>query len=132
MKNAPAYYRPHHVKLTDAVNAALAAHGRCLIIDAHSFPAVPLPYELDQDPNRPDFCIGTDSFHTPDSIASEAQASFLEAGYTVTANRPFAGSLVPLEHYQQDKRLTWIHLPRAFVALTSIRLLQQYKPVSNG
>jgi N-formylglutamate amidohydrolase len=58
------YYRPHHAALTAAVAEQLDRHGHCLIIDAHSFPSRPLPYELQQDVNRPDICIGTDDFHT--------------------------------------------------------------------
>ncbi len=42
------YYIPHRQKLTDAVEASLLANDHCLIIDGHSFPALPLPYELNQ------------------------------------------------------------------------------------
>src|SRR5271170_5856470 len=39
------YYWPHHVKLEEAIADALCHHGRCLIIDAHSFSSTPLPHE---------------------------------------------------------------------------------------
>src|ERR1700733_2857053 len=42
------FYEPHHAALTTAVDTALAAHGNCLLVDGHSFPARPLPYEDDQ------------------------------------------------------------------------------------
>ncbi|MBN1430096.1 MAG: N-formylglutamate amidohydrolase, partial [Anaerolineae bacterium] len=48
------FYVPHHRILTQVVDAALRDWGACLIVDCHSFPAVPLPFELDQDPDRPD------------------------------------------------------------------------------
>jgi N-formylglutamate deformylase len=60
------YYRPHHAALEAATAAALAAHGRCLIIDCHSFPTQPLPYEFKTSGDRwrvvhrPAVCIGTD------------------------------------------------------------------------
>ena len=60
------YYIPHHQKLTEAVEESLLANDHCLIIDGHSFPALPLPYELNQTSFRPDFCLGTDDFHTPE------------------------------------------------------------------
>jgi N-formylglutamate deformylase len=48
------HYRPHHAALERAVANALERTGQCLLIDAHSFPSVPLPYELDQEFRRPD------------------------------------------------------------------------------
>ena len=50
------YYDPHHEALTNAVQRALDKYNQCLIVDGHSFPAAPLPYELYQDAWRPDFC----------------------------------------------------------------------------
>lgn len=59
------YYRPHHGALTADLESALAAKGRCLIVDCHSFSSRPLPHEPDQSPDRPEICIGTDEYHTP-------------------------------------------------------------------
>jgi N-formylglutamate deformylase len=67
------YYRPHHAALEAATAAALAAHGRCLIIDCHSFPSRPLPYELKASADRwkvvhrPAVCIGTDMTLPPNA-----------------------------------------------------------------
>ncbi len=58
-------HRPHHTKLKQLVEEALAARGRALIIDGHSFPNRPLPVDKDQNPSPPDICIGTDKFHAP-------------------------------------------------------------------
>jgi len=60
-----AYYRPHHRRFTEAVAGLLNEAGQVQIIDCHSFPSSPLPYEPNQDADRPDICIGTDPFHTP-------------------------------------------------------------------
>ncbi len=62
------YYRPHHRQLGQTVDACVVEHGFALIIDAHSFPSIPLPFELEQNPVRPDVCIGTDVFHTPEWV----------------------------------------------------------------
>jgi N-formylglutamate amidohydrolase len=102
------YYDPHHKALTNAVQTTLDRNGRCLIIDGHSFPAKPLPYEHDQNPYRPDFCIGTDPHHTPDDLI-ETAVRFLETrGYTTMINAPFSGTLVPMMFYTRDKRVSSI------------------------
>ncbi|WP_414637794.1 N-formylglutamate amidohydrolase [Alloacidobacterium sp.] len=82
-----AYYRSHHVALTDAV-ATASRHGRCLVVDCHSCPSHLLPYELDQRPERPDICVGTDPIHTPAELADEVIEGFRLNGYTVAVNRP--------------------------------------------
>ena len=67
------YYIPHHQKLTEAVQESLLATDRCLIIVGHSFPALPLLYELNQRAFRPDFCIGTDDFHTLEELVATVE-----------------------------------------------------------
>ena len=99
------YYFPHHQRLAKEVDASLAMHDRCLIVDAHSFPARPLPYEAYQDPDRCDICVGRDPFHTPTWLADLTIHEFRICGYRVEVDRPFGGSLVPEKHYRQDKRV---------------------------
>ena len=99
------WYWPHHSKLERAVNDVVTRLGRCLIIDCHSFPSVALPYEFDQSEQRADFCIGTDPFHTPLLIRDAIVAAVKGAGYSVTVDTPFAGALVPLAFYQNDRRV---------------------------
>lgn len=101
-----AYYRPHHDALTDAVAKAVREHGRCLVIDCHSFPSKPLPYELDQRSDRPDICIGTDPFHTPTELADEVTEGFQRLGYCAAINRPFAGALVPARFFRREANVT--------------------------
>lgn len=94
------YYWPHHHKLERAVAEEVARYGRCLIIDCHSFPGKPLPYEKDS--LRPDFCIGFDCRCRGQAMEL---AALLEAkGYDVGINRPFAGALMP-EVYFDDSRV---------------------------
>ena len=97
------YYHPHHNALTRMVNDCLEQHNQCLIIDCHSFPAQPLPYENDL--NRPDICIGTDAFHTQPELEATLVNSFQEYGYSVAINSPFAGSLVPIDFYRKEPRV---------------------------
>ena len=70
------YYIPHHKKLTEAVEESLLAEEHCLIIDGYSFPALPLPYELNQTAFRPDFCLGTDDSHTPEELVAKFLKEF--------------------------------------------------------
>lgn len=96
-------YAPHHQALEAAVDEKLMTHGECVVVDCHSFPSVPLPYEDSQDPDRPDLCIGTDSFHTPASLVEYIRDEAECQGLSVKLNTPFSGSLVPMKHYLKRK-----------------------------
>jgi N-formylglutamate deformylase len=93
------YYRPHHRSLDRAVQETLAQWGSCLLLDCHSFPSAPLPYEPDQDSVRPDICLGTDPVHTPGWLYEAFRLRFEAAGYSLFRDRPYAGALVPLRHH---------------------------------
>ena len=95
------YYNPNHKRLEKAVADELERCGEALIIDAHSFPALALPYE--DDSYRPDICIGT-SDNTPALLYEYMIGAFTDLGYEVAVNRPFAGTIVPLK-YMGDKRV---------------------------
>ena len=59
------FYTPYHRALENEVQKMLDHFDLSLILDCHSFPSKPLPYELDQDPDRPDICLGSNSFTLP-------------------------------------------------------------------
>jgi hypothetical protein len=50
-------------------------------------------------------CIGTDLFHTPPSVRDAIIAAAEGEGYSVAVDAPFAGAVVPLSSYQQDRRI---------------------------
>ncbi|CAM5599778.1 N-formylglutamate amidohydrolase [Streptomyces viridochromogenes] len=99
------YFRPYAQAMTDAVADRLAATGRAVIVDVHSYPADPLPYELHADGPRPPVCLGTDSFHTPPGLLAAAREAFAPCGET-GLDSPFAGTYVPLEFYGEDPRVS--------------------------
>lgn len=99
------YYSAYHKELETAVDIAIASTGKAIIADCHSFSSVPLPHEADKSYPRPDICIGTDFFHTPDELSRFVYSFFSERGFTVAFNSPFAGTIVPLKHYQKDKNV---------------------------
>jgi N-formylglutamate deformylase len=102
------YFRPYHEALRKEVQKLLEQFERCLIIDCHSFPSKPLPYELDQSIDKPDICIGTDPFHTPNELITVVQ-SYCDANeVNITINKPFAGTYVPLEYLGKDRRVSSI------------------------
>ena len=77
------YYLPHHQFLSNAVKNELERYDRSLILDCHSFPSSPMSYELDQNPDRPDICIGADEFHTPLSLQQVAKAESINKDLNV-------------------------------------------------
>ena len=102
-------YEEHHLALETAVDACLATHDRCLIIDLHSYPTEKLPHEL-SDGHRPQLCIGADQVHTPTRLIEQVERIANEHGFETAVNSPFAGSIVPLKHYQQDLRVNTVML----------------------
>lgn len=99
------WYRPHHDRPTQATEAALEKYGRALLIDCHSFPSNALPYEVDQRPNRPQICVGTDPFHTPEALTNATADAFMTASLAMSIDTPFSGALVPATHYGRDRRV---------------------------
>jgi N-formylglutamate amidohydrolase len=99
------YYRPHHSQLNKLSEQAIKTFGKVLIVDAHSFPDIPLHCDNSQSYPRPDVCLGTDSFHTPDWITKLVKNHFEKNSFTVEINNPYAGTMVPLNFYKKEKRL---------------------------
>lgn len=98
-------YRPYHAALEALVRESLEAAGQCLVIDCHSFATEPLPSEIDQTPDRPDICIGTDAQHTPPALSAALESAFAAEGLRVKRDAPFAGTFVPSAFYGTDDRV---------------------------
>ncbi|MEU4728436.1 N-formylglutamate amidohydrolase [Streptomyces sp. NPDC023588] len=99
------YFHPYANAMTGAVEDRLEAAGRAVIIDVHSYPTEPLPYELHADGMRPPICLGTDAFHTPPGLLALAGEAFAGCGGTAL-DSPFAGTYVPLRYYGKDDRVS--------------------------
>lgn len=104
------YYWKHHHKFSQAVQNHLDFYGKAVIIDCHSYPSQPLKRDLDKNPKRPDFNIGTDSFHTTKELIDISVSFFEKAGYTLGIDWPYSGSIVPIEHYHKNKNVSTIML----------------------
>jgi N-formylglutamate amidohydrolase len=104
------YYYPHHKKLSEAVKTQLEMFSKAIIIDCHSFPQYPFERDLNKEVPRPDFSIGIDSFHTPDKLKDTALEFFKSKGYSIYLNKPYKGTIVPLEYYRKNKSVHSIML----------------------
>ena len=96
------HFTPYAAGMSALVTERMAATGRAVILDVHSYPAVALPYELHRDAARPPVCLGTDAFHTPAGLVAAATAAFGE----VALDTPFAGCYVPLDRYRATRAVT--------------------------
>lgn len=99
------YYKPHHTEFSIACNQCLSLFKEVVIVDCHSFSDEVLPHESDKDVIRPDFCLGTDEFHTPQILVDEIKNYLESKDFVVFINKPFAGTIVPLVHYKKNKDL---------------------------
>jgi len=102
------WYFPHQRRLADAVDSTLERFGKALIIDIHSYPLVPLGYELSKEAHRPQVCIGTDEYHTSPLLAQTALNIFRDYGFETALNTPFSGTIAPARHYRKDPRVSSI------------------------
>ena len=69
------FFDPCARAMTDLVEDRLAATGRAVIIDVHSYPSRALPYELHGAGARPAVCLGTDGY-TPRRLVEVARTAF--------------------------------------------------------
>lgn len=98
-------WQPWQDLVADEVDRLLAEYGACYIVDAHSFPKLPLACELHRDPAlRCDICLGWDEFHGPPH-PYEGLPCLFRPHYSVGFNRPFSGAFVPARHFQRDARV---------------------------
>jgi len=104
-----AYFTTWADAVADLVDARLAATGRAVLLDVHSYPSAPLPYELHAHGPRPPVCLGTDPVHTPTALVDAARRAFAQVG-EVGTDSPFRGTYVPLRHHGRDDRVESIML----------------------
>jgi N-formylglutamate amidohydrolase len=98
------YYWPHHRRLDEAAADRLARFGRCVILDAHSFPGRALPTQVDFSA-PPEIGIGTEREHTAPALRQLVEAFFKERGYRTGLDVPFRGALVPNRFFGRDPRV---------------------------
>lgn len=104
------WFDPYTHAVAEVVRAVTDRDGRCVVIDVHSYPQHPLPYELHGDGPRPEICLGTDPFHTPAWLSDRIERLCSERGYEVARDSPFAGVYIPTWAYRRDARVEGVML----------------------
>ena len=79
--------------------------GRVTIVDVHSYRIKEHPNGVNKGLRRPDICLGTDPFHTPEWLDGAAFRAFETAG-SVIRNEPYAGTYIPLAFYTENSDVT--------------------------
>jgi N-formylglutamate deformylase len=89
------YHAPYHDALRGLMRRAQNLHGLAVLLDCHSMPRDALRSVPRIKGRRPEIVLG-DRFGSSASqwLVSEAQAAFVEEGFTVTRNVPFAGGYI--------------------------------------
>jgi N-formylglutamate deformylase len=104
------YYWKHHNLLTESVRLQLERFGKATVVDCHSFPQIPIIRALDKSDFRPDFNIGTDAFHTSQKLIDLSIDFFNERGFSLGVDKPYSGSIVPMDYYQNNNKVQSIML----------------------
>jgi len=96
------FYDKHHKKLNKLTHEKLEKHDKCTVIDCHSFSNERYWFH-DKNLELPDICIGFEDMHVDYHLVNIIKNEF--SGYNVKINTPYAGSLVPTDYWQKDKRV---------------------------
>lgn len=103
-----AYFTAYSAAFAGLVERTLEQHGRAVILDVHSYPREPNPYELHAEERRAEICLGVDPFHTTPALVIAVREAF--DGVELLENEPFHGAYVPLTLYERDERVQSVML----------------------
>jgi N-formylglutamate amidohydrolase len=103
------FFDAYSLAFTDLVQRTVDAHGRAIIVDVHSYPTSPLPYEVHADEPRPQLDVGADDTHTSPELLAAVREAF--GHLAVGVNESFHGTYVPLRFYDaRDARVQSVML----------------------
>lgn len=104
------WFDPYTQAVADVVRRVADRHGRCVVLDVHSYPEHRLPYELHGDGPRPEVCLGTDPFHTPTWLVEGIEELCTDLGLEAARDTPFAGVYIPTWSFRRDSRVEGVML----------------------
>lgn len=89
------YWEPYHKKLQALLDISHDRHGQTVLIDCHSMPHEAMDGVLRAGIRRPDVVLG-DRFGAAASgdVVDRIETAFVNAGFVVTRNAPFAGAYI--------------------------------------
>ena len=98
------YWEPYHGKLQTLLDVAHDRHGQTVLIDCHSMPHEAMDGVLRSGMRRPDVVLG-DRFGAAASgdVVDRIETAFVNAGFVVTRNAPFAGAYITQAYGKPSK-----------------------------
>lgn len=89
------YWHPYHRELQNLLDSAFRFHGQSVLIDCHSMPHEAVESVVRSGVRRPDIVLG-DRFGAAasGSVVDRVEAAFVQQGFTVARNAPFAGAYI--------------------------------------
>lgn len=98
------YWRPYHEMLQKLLDNARQRHGQAVLIDCHSMPHEATNGVAKSGIRRPDVVLG-DRFgaSATGEVVDQLEAAFVDAGFVVTRNAPFAGAYITQAYGRPSK-----------------------------
>jgi len=100
------FYHPHQAWFAARVALKVAAHGRCLVVNALSFSPTETAFELDDmSAPLPDIRLGAHTAHTPRRLLETFEAAFLGHAWRVQLAPAHPAAMVPRLQEGVDRRV---------------------------
>ncbi len=100
------FHYPQQAWFATKVALAIAAYGRCLVVNGGSFAASEPSFDIDERlAPLPEVRLGTDPDHTPKGVLEAFSTALQAAGWSVQVARAHERALVPAQHYRLDRRV---------------------------
>lgn len=103
---ADEYYHPHQAWFAARVALKVAAHGRCLVVNASSFPSQDAAFDVDESlAPLPEIRLGAHPAHTPRRLLDTFEAAFLGYAWQVRTAPGHPAAMVPRLQEGLDSRV---------------------------
>ncbi|WP_412564381.1 N-formylglutamate amidohydrolase [Thalassobius sp. MITS945101] len=98
------YYHPYHTALQKLLDESHARFGEAILVDCHSMPHEAVDGVVRAGKPRPEIVLGDRFGAAADTgIVDQIESAFLDAGFRVARNTPFAGAYTT-SHYGRPSR----------------------------